>query len=286
MENVAEKEFSLKYINGEIITGDFKLRQDSRSNPAVFIIHGFKGFKDWGFAPYLAFEIAKNVGIAIIFNFSLNGYKPGSDLIVETENFAINTVSRELEELNFILSEFEKGNILEKNLLRKYWNGEIYLLGFSLGGGIAILTGSNRKNIDKIAVWSSVSKFDRWTDRQKNIWLKNGYMEFKNSQTKQVLRVSKDYIIDIENNQDKFSLTNEVGKLNCPLLILHGSEDLSVNIKEVKELFSFCNKNLSKFVIIPNAGHTFGCEHPFGVPSESLKEALGLTIDFFKNKKN
>ena len=45
--------------------------------PCLIFVHGFKGFKDWGFWPYIGNYFAKNRFFVITFNFSHNGIGEG-----------------------------------------------------------------------------------------------------------------------------------------------------------------------------------------------------------------
>ena len=77
--------------------------------PTLVILHGFKGFKDWGFFPYAA-EFLANRGFAVItFNFSMNGV--GQNLLdfTELDKFARNTYSREQENVAKIIGEIKGG---------------------------------------------------------------------------------------------------------------------------------------------------------------------------------
>ena len=47
--------------------------ENLNSSPCIIYVHGFKGFKDWGFVPYTCEYFAKNGFFVISFNFSHNG---------------------------------------------------------------------------------------------------------------------------------------------------------------------------------------------------------------------
>src|ERR1035437_7792290 len=75
------------------------------SKTLVFV-HGFKGFKDWGFVPYLGEYFAKQGFFVITFNFSHNGIGDNKTEFTELDKFAANTYSREVREFNEIISAF------------------------------------------------------------------------------------------------------------------------------------------------------------------------------------
>lgn len=240
----------------------------------LIYVHGFKGFKDWGFVPYISEYFESRKIFVITFNFSLNGI--GKDLleITETNKFALNTFSREIYELNYILEKYSEGffnNSTKKRLV---------ILGHSRGGAIASFCGKNAI-VNKIVLWASIAKLDRYTDRQKEIWRKDGFVEVLNTRTNQVMRLNVSLLEDIETNKaDSLSMEKAISDLNKPLLIAHGNNDLTVPIEEGYQIYDWSDKNLSKFVLIDKAGHTFDVTHPFVATNDKLELLLNETYNF------
>ena len=193
------------------IASDIRFPDGSKKSPAVIIIHGFKGNKEWGFFPYISEKIALSGAITFCFNFSLNGFEDGGELIQKPNDFARNTISREIEDLlaiiNSIKNEFNQD-------LSEYWNGEIYLLGHSLGGAISLVASQFSDSIDKIAIWGSISTFERYTRHQKELWQKTGFYEFLVTKTGQILRMNLDYLGDIENHKDEYDILKAAASLD------------------------------------------------------------------------
>jgi pimeloyl-ACP methyl ester carboxylesterase len=215
----------------------------------------------------------------------MNGIDGKSDFLDKPEDFADNTISRQLADALQVLNYFKHTKLPE---LGNKWNGKIYLMGHSLGGAISLLASRNVDYIDKIALWATISTIDRYTERQKKLWRKKGYMEFVNMRTNQALKLNKSYLEDFEKNANAFSLEDAVAEYNNPLLIIHGAQDMTVPIKEAKILENaylsdsgISSKSL-KMKIIGNTGHTFGIIHPFISSNPSLDEAVKVTIDFFE----
>ena len=67
--------------------------------PAVVICHGFKGFMQWGFFPHLGTLLAERGFVAVRFNLSGSGMRPGADRVDDPEAFRADTHSLEVEEL-------------------------------------------------------------------------------------------------------------------------------------------------------------------------------------------
>jgi pimeloyl-ACP methyl ester carboxylesterase len=253
--------------------------------PCLLFIHGFKGFKDWGFGPYIGNYFSRsdaqtgNKGFfVLIFNFSHNGIGENLLEFTELEKFAQNTFSLEIKELSGLIEAYLSG------YFGKISNRQIGLLGHSRGGAISILTAKLKSEVNAVAVWSSVSKLDRYTEKQKEKWRKNGFFEVFNTRTKQKMKLNLSLLEDIEKNKhDLLNLEQAVKELNRPLLIAHGEQDLSVSIKEAKELYNWSDKNLAEFHRIPTAGHTYGIKHPFEGTNPKFEELLQITMKFFNN---
>jgi dienelactone hydrolase len=255
---------------------------DNLSNrPCLIFVHGFKGFKDWGFVPYTAEYLAKSGFFVITFNFSHNGIGPNGLEFTELEKFADNTFSREKEELNEIIDAYKNNFFGETN------NDFIGLIGHSRGGGISILVAESNKNINAAVTWSAISNFDRFSDRQKKSWRNDGYFEVLNSRTKQVMRLNVSLLDDLDNNLEiGLNLEKSLKNLNKPLLIIHGEQDLAVPPSEAEKLYSWANTNCTRLLIIPNTGHTFDIKHPFEGSNDKFDEVLQETEIFFTEHLN
>ena len=250
-------------------------------NRCIIYVHGFKGFKDWGFVPYLGEYFALKDFFVLTFNFSHNGI--GENLLEfdEPEKFALNTYSREISELTELVMAYFN------NFFGSAKTPKVGFLGHSRGGAVSLLTAKNIKGINAVALWSSISRIDRYTKHQKEEWKKKNSYEVINQRTKQVMRLDISVLNDIEENSDTtLNIHDAVNNFNRPLFIAHGEEDLTVPIKEAEELYNWSNKDLTEFVRIPSVGHTFNIKHPFEGSNKKFDELLEKTYLFFKRNLN
>jgi dienelactone hydrolase len=266
---------SYKASDGENIKLSIYSPKTKINGKTIILVHGFKGFKDWGFGPYTANFFAENGFFVLSFNFSHNGIGENLTEFTEFEKFASNTFSREIRELNEIIDSIRNGNYEIPG------DTSIYLLGHSRGGGISLLTTPNRDDISGIAAWASVATFDRYSERQKIEWRKKGVFEVMNMRTKQVFKLNVTLLDDLEINSEKLNIENAVKNLGKPLLIIHGEQDLAVPIKEAEKIFNWADKSKTEFHKISAAGHTFDVVHPFEGSNPKFAEVLNLTKIFF-----
>ncbi|MCH7974211.1 MAG: alpha/beta fold hydrolase [Bacteroidetes bacterium] len=274
--------------NFELITSqNEKLRITSYSFanagtvPCIILVHGFKGFKDWGFGPYIAEYLAKKGFFVITFNFSHNGVGDNLSEFTELDKFADNTFSLEINELNELISAYLKGDFCVVE------NKKIGIIGHSRGGAISLLAAKKNKYVNAVATWSAVSKLDRYSEKQKEKWRKEGVFEVLNTRTKQVMKLNVSLLEDIEQNiNDRLNIEKAVRELNKPLLIAHGEQDLAVSFDEGEKLFEWADKRLTEFYPIENTGHTFDIQHPFKGSNNKFDALLNKTTEFFKRNLN
>lgn len=245
------------------------------SKPCVIYIHGFKGFKDWGFVPYIGQFLADRGFLAVTFNFSHNGIGENPVEFTELEKFAQNTFSREIRELNELVSACKSGEFGPC--------GKVGILGHSRGGGTSLLAGSQNNDIGAVATWSAVSSFNRYSDELKEKWRKKGFFEVVNQRTGQVFHLNSTLLDDIEaHGEDSLSIEKSVKNLNKPLLVVHGLEDEAVPEKEADKIYGWADSQKSEIVKVSKTGHTFGAAHPFVGSNEKLDFVLAASADFFK----
>lgn len=270
---------------GETVFAEARIPIIGEKKPCVVILCGFKAFKQRSFFPRAADIFAESGFPTITFNYSRSGVGGKSDFYDRPDLFAENAISRQVADseivLDFISSPSKGGASEVKSKLDAVSGDEIYLLGHSLGGGVALILAEKRpKLIKKAALWASVGKFDRYTKRQKEIWRKNGYLAFTDSRTGIKLRLNRGYLEDAEKYEREHNLLEIASKIEIPLLFVHGKQDMTVRFVESKKLYEAARN--SEFELVEKAGHEFGIAHPYDGETEAFKRVMDKTIEFFK----
>ncbi|GAB1442061.1 hypothetical protein MASR2M39_08960 [Ignavibacteriales bacterium] len=261
---------------GDQIDCDLYSIARNESKPVVLFVHGFKGFKDWGFFPDAARYFAENGYHAITFNFSHNGVSPGSIDFDDLAGFAKNSLSLEVDELKEISSFIISSNFCN-------FSGQLFIIGHSRGGGAVLLASPSIKNLYAAAVWSSISYVDRYTERQKKEWKENGSLNFLNTRTGQEMKMNYSFLEDILINKDgKLSIEKSTGKLEIPVLAVHGEIDLTVPVKDSERIISYSKNKNSQLFIVPKAGHTFNMVHPAVEITNQFSTVINKTEKFFR----
>jgi Lysophospholipase len=239
----------------------------STAKALVVIVHGFKGFKDWGFFPWLG-ETLRNHQFAVCrFNMSRNGIGEDGETFDRLDLFADDTYSGQIADLQKVV-----------RYCQERVDAPTFLVGHSRGGGVSLLAADGIANLCGIVTWSSIARTDRWDDRTKAMWRRAGYVEVENARTKQVMRISARMLDDIEAHGDRLDILKCATQIEQPVLVIHGDRDESVPIEESSEIVSYA-RDASR-VVIGKASHSYNAIHPLvHVPFE-LSMAAAVTARF------
>ncbi len=247
---------------------DVRTAADSGARPAIIGIHGFKGFKDWGFWPPFAERAARAGFTAVTFNLSGSGVDASGESSLG-ERFSHDTYSRQLHDIGVVI------DALMGEALGVSKPSAVGLVGHSRGGGMAILAADDDPRVRALVTWAAISRADRWSEAAHESWRSRGYMNVENSRTGQVLPVTTDILDDVDANRDALDIAAAASRLSIPWLIVHGEDDESVPVAEAEQLSAANGSATLKTV--PGVGHTFGAAHPWTpVPTAELVIAESL----------
>ncbi len=270
--------FEFKNTINEFVKGDLYFNKKSGKFPLIIMLHGFKAWRKWGFMPYFSSKLASNNSIVLNIDHSLNGIEDENIPLFDSEKFSRQTVSQYIEDVKLTIENFKAGFISKEVL--EFWNGKIYLIGHSLGAAVSLLVYNQYKNVDKIVILGGISKIDRNTIRQKEVWREQGYVEIRIAMNNQILKLNYSHIEDKEKYSDNI-LIETMQKCQIPVLIIHGGLDMTVKRKEAIDLYENAeDKEITELLIVEKTGHTFGTDFKFTETNVALEKAIEKTIDF------
>jgi pimeloyl-ACP methyl ester carboxylesterase len=262
--------FERKTPAGLTIRGDVRTPDGPPPRSAVLIVHGFKGFKEWGFFPSLAERAAGAGHAAITFNFSGSGVTH-FDEVTDLDAFASNTLTRELKELHLVFELIRDGELLPRK------PRTVGLVGHSRGGGDAILHAASHAGVDALVTWAAVSTFGRWSEETRHEWRERGRVLVLNTRTGRQLPLDVTLLDDYEQNREQLDILLHASLVTAPWLIVHGDNDLTVDVEEARAIARAAHG--ARLLVIESAGHTFEISHPMGGGgSPQLEEALQATL--------
>ena len=257
---------------GQILI-DVRAGGRSSARPAVMVLHGFKGFKDWGMFPPLSERLAQAGFTAVSLNLSGSGVDDAGEFSLP-DRFAHNTFSAELEDVRRVIDALLQGELGVPP------PSTFGIIGHSRGGGIAILHTARDPRVRALVTWSAISRVERWPPDQRRVWRTAGHTDIQNARTGQILPLYTDVLDDIEQNPDSLDIEAAAGRIAVPWLILHGTEDESVGFSEAESLKAASSRKKTRLLPIERGGHTFGATHPWRSSTPQLDTVFDATTDW------
>lgn len=260
------------------LTIDIRSLGGTEPRPVVVFTHGFRVNKDWGFIPRVCAALARAGAHVISYNSRYNGYLGLRSESFSEDFFALNTVSKELEDVSVILDAIGNDLLLPDGYER---DDRIMMTGHSRGCAIALLSASRRADIDACALWSPIARLHRYTERQKQLWRARGFVRVPESDRGPAFRMNAEFLDDLERHREEFSLTAAMSRFPGRTALIVGAQDLATPPSEARELHRAAPASRSTYVEIPATGHTFGMPDTDAPLSKPCMEALRQTALVF-----
>ena len=258
------------------ITLDIFYKETEHSKPVVIYAQGFNGFKDWGNADIIAEQFAAAGFVFVKFNFSHNGTtseKPQE--FVDLEAFGNNNYTKQLYDVNAVVNWVYDLNNIHQKIIDK---NSIYLIGHSMGGGIATLHAAKDNRIKKLITWAGISEcktpWTNWSEEKLQEWKLTGVEYNVNGRTKQNMPLYYQLHQDYLNNASVLNIETAMRSLTIPILICHGILDTAVPIEKAHDLH---NWQPSSILFTVDSDHVFGRTHPW--PFSELPAAMNAVIE-------
>jgi uncharacterized protein len=83
---------------------------------------------------------------------------------------------------------------------------------------------------------------------------------------------------DIEQHGDLLDIEAAARRVAVPWLIIHGTEDESVGLREARVLEAASSNKETRLLPIEHGGHTFGATHPWRSSTAELETVFDATI--------
>jgi dienelactone hydrolase len=258
---------------GEILV-DVRTGDRVRPRPAVLVLHGFKGFKDWGMFPPLADRLARAGFTAVTFNVSGSGVDDSGEFVYP-ERFAHATYSGDLGDIATVLHAVSSGELGFPP------PSSVGFLGHSRGGGLGVLAAAADPRIEALVTWSAISDVHRYSRDEIASWRARGQMDVVNSRTGQVLPILTDVLDDVKlHGASRLDIHGAAARITAPWLIVHGERDPTVDVREARALLA-ASGGRAELAIVPGAGHTFDSVHPWQGPTPAFGLAADASLAWF-----
>lgn len=258
------------------LTNDFGLElfgnTHTPSAPTVcaIILHGFKGYKDYGFIPVLASMLADAGVLVHRFNFSTSGMTNEIETFARPDLFALDTWTRQVEDVRCVVRAIRSGELRGGDL-------PITLVGHSRGGATAILSGARHKeelNLASIATINAVDSCARISNEQRDQFRDRGFIETQSARTKQTLRINNDWLREQHEDPELHDVCALAARVGVELLVMHADEDQAVDVQSGRNIAESASAALK---IISGSNHVLNTKNPACVdetPSAQLMFVL------------
>lgn len=248
-------------------------------HPLVIFCHGYKGFKDWG-AWDLAMQTLAKAGFAAVkFNFSLNGTSLDQPTeFVDLDAFGRNTYTQEQRDLAQVIAHYQAQPFVDET--------QVFLIGHSRGGGAVLLQTYYNDQVTGAISWAGVADFKKRFPQRDNFeqWKEKGVFYSMNGRTKQQMPHYFTFWEDFVAHEQELTIQYAAQNLRKPVLIVNGTADEAVGVKEA-ELLHLWIKD-SELFIVEGADHVFGARHPHTAEQlpDDLEHVVKKTIAFIQQQ--
>jgi uncharacterized protein len=271
--------FQISGAEGEIIRGNVHLPSEDPGGllPTVLLLHGFKGYKDYGFFPSFAQQLADAGRVVLRFNFSHSGIDDDPATFGRPDLFERDSWSKQLADVKAVVAAAQAGALPHGERMDL---ARLGLVGHSRGGVVALLFAADAPDIRAVVSLSAPDSSDM-PEAQKQRLREQGYLVSPSSRTGQELRIGRDWVDDLDRNAARLDLLAAVSRLRVPLLIVHGGGDQTVPVSCARELAAAYPGD-AELVTIDGAGHTFNTTNPFRGPTPAYQQMLAATTAFLQ----
>ncbi|MBH5318721.1 alpha/beta fold hydrolase [Paenibacillus sp. GSMTC-2017] len=247
--------------------------------PVLLFLHGFKGFKDWGFFPYAAESFAK-LGYAVItFNFSHNGVKETD--FDELDKFGGATHSKEQFDIEYVVDALQDERLPLSEYLDK---DRLLIVGHSRGGGNSVIFASAFPGVKAAVAWNGIADCNLFGEAFREQVLKDGIGYVDNARTKQQMPIQAQFFEDLDSHKERYDIVAQAAGSTVPMIFIQGDQDSEFIRSGYERLRAEASQH--QFITIEGANHTFGAKHPFSGTTDELEKAIVLTDQFLRGSVN
>ncbi|GAB5497022.1 MAG: hypothetical protein Phyf2KO_21020 [Phycisphaerales bacterium] len=264
--------WTLPGADGQTILGNTHLPKGT-PRAAAIIVHGFLGYKDYGFFPTIADTLAR-IGIAAHrFNLSHSGMTNEIDTFTCPDLFAKDTWNKQVEDIERLMHALDRHELVGPGI-------PVLLVGHSRGSVASLLCAGRRaaaamKPLDAVVSIAAPDSGNRLTAEQRSLLDQQGFIEVTSGRTGQTLRIDRDFWDEQEAEPGAHDLLKLAADIPSPTLVIHGDSDPTVPQADAEHIASALPN--AELVIVEGGDHVLNTPNPFPIgtePSEQLQKAL------------
>ncbi len=277
MQQQVTKDWTIPGAEGEAIRGQTHWRAGETPGAVVLLGHGFKGYKDYGFLPLLAADLAEQLPLVVHrFNFSHSGLGDNPSTFQRADLFEKDTWNKLCFDLNAMIRAARAGELPKTPA-----DLPIIPIGHSRGGVTTLLTLARRardgdaSDIAAAISMSAPAMTLNLKDEQVAIFKEQGYMSSPSSRTGQELRLGRAWLEEQLDDPEAHNLLALCSHIKTPVLIMHGDADPTIPVQASAQLADAITT--SERVVIESANHVFNTPNPADPSAQRSDQLAELT---------
>ena len=261
--------FTIVNDHGLEILGDTHVPEGEPIACAI-IVHGFKGYKDYGFIPLLAHDLCARGVLVHRFNLSTSGMTNDIDTFARPDLFELDTWDRQVQDVRRVVRAVREGEIPGSG-------HPLFLIGHSRGGATALLAGGRYGDelaLSCIVTINAVDRCCRMSDDEHRATLARGYTITQSTRTKQELRIDANWLQEQIDDPEAHDVLLQASRCEVPVLVMHGDSDDAVDIAAGQAIAHKLNTPL---FVLRGSNHVLNMSNPSDVKGERSPVLLKAT---------
>lgn len=281
-------DWRLEGAGGEPIRGSTHLPAGA-ARGALLIVHGFKGYKDYGFLPALGRAAAEAGLVAHRFNLSHAGVGENPARFERPDLFEADTLGKQIHDIATVAAAAGAGELPGPGGRPACW------FGHSRGGAGVLLAAWRAAEAGAEAPFArapvpaglitAAAPCDacRLSEEEKRVLRREGRLPSPSARTGQQLHVGRGWLEEIERDPDAFDPLQAAANLQAPVLVIHGERDETVSPEDADRIATAAGPS-TRILKIAGAGHTFNAPNPLeGEPPPATAEMIEATLTFARD---
>lgn len=256
------------------LPGDTHAPDDPRA--AAIIVHGYKGYKDYGMFPLVAERLARAGVVAHRFNLAHSGMTNDIGTFARPGLFERDTWRFQAEDIAHVAHAIRAGTLAGSGL-------PLFLIGHSRGGTASVLAAAwfaRELDLAGLVTINAPDTCCSLPDAERERLLRDGFLPTVSSRTGQTLRVGRAWLQEQLDDPAAHNPLAQAARVRCPALVIHGQADETVPPDAGERLSAALGARLAR---VPAGNHVLNTPNPTPAdadPSAALAAALEACVEF------
>ncbi|GJM18513.1 MAG: hypothetical protein DHS20C14_07260 [Phycisphaeraceae bacterium] len=246
----------------------------------AIIVHGYKGYKDYGMFPLTCEHLARAGVVAHRFNLAHSGMTNETATFARPDLFEQDTWAHQVADLRAVVDAIRAGRLAGAGL-------PLFLVGHSRGGVTVLLAAAwhaGELGLAGVVTINAPAACCTLSDTDRASLLADGHLEAPSARTGQTLRVGSAWLREQLDDPERYDLPARCRDIACPALLIHGDADRTVPPPSVRTLADAIGPRAT-VCPIPGGDHVLNTPNPTPMdaePSAPLAQALDAIGRFIR----